>query len=201
MTYIYIYMYIYISFIRSHVTYNSGTIWKRWQTNTKCGGKRNRLSEKSTISTRTWKSHQDIAIYIKKISRYLKYGSNDGGAATPQPSLTVFDSKTGQRDSRTSKTPPTSHIKKCLYDQEIPQRHSYWIHIYAIQSTTDTKQFMNLSDPGINFCIMSVKSWITAQVTMNIQISPVSPKSTIGIGRRPPSYILDGWISAAHHCI
>ena len=36
----------YISFIRSHVTYNSGTISKRWQTNTKCAGK-NRSSDKS----------------------------------------------------------------------------------------------------------------------------------------------------------
>ena len=59
----------------------------------------------------------------KNISRYLRYGSSHGGAATPQPSLTVFDSKTGLRGSRTSKTPPTSHIKKCIYDQEIPQCH------------------------------------------------------------------------------
>ena len=36
----------YISFICSHVTYNSGTIWKSWQANTKCAGKK-RLSEKS----------------------------------------------------------------------------------------------------------------------------------------------------------
>ena len=44
---------------------------------------------------------------------------------------------------------------------------------YAIQPVTDTKQFINLGDPGINFCIVSVKSWITAQVTMNTQISQV----------------------------
>ena len=50
---------------------------------------------------------------------------------------------------------------------------------YAIQPITDTKQFMNLGDSGINFCIMSVKSWITAQVTLNTQISMVCPKSTI----------------------
>ena len=29
---------------------------------------------------------------------------------------------------------------------------------------TDTKQFINLGDPGINLCIMSGKSWITTQV-------------------------------------
>ena len=31
---------LYISFIRSHVPYNSGTIWKRWQTNTKSAGEK-----------------------------------------------------------------------------------------------------------------------------------------------------------------
>ena len=72
---------------------------------------------------------------------------------------------------------------------------------YAIQPVMDTKELMNLGDPGINFCIVSVKSWITAQVTMNTQISPVFPKSTSGIGGRPSSYVLHGWISAAHHCI
>ena len=139
-------------------------------------------------------------MYIKNISRYLRYGSSHGGSATPQPGLTVFDSKTGQRGSRTSKTPPTSHIKKCIKTKKF-LRVIFSEFTYAIQPITDTKQFMNLGDPGVNFCIVSVKSWITAQVTMNTQISTVSPKSTSGIGRRPPSYILHSWISAAHHCI
>ena len=34
----------------------------------------------------------------------------------------------------------------------------------AIQPVTDTKHFMNLGDPGINSCIVYVKSWITAEV-------------------------------------
>ena len=84
---------------------------------------KNRLSEKSKNQYKNLKPYQDIAMYIKSISRYLRYGSSHGDAATPRPSLTVFDCKTGQRGSRTSKTPPTSHIKKCLYDQEIPQCH------------------------------------------------------------------------------
>ena len=33
----------------------------------------------------------------KNISRYIRYGSSHGVAATPQPSITVFDSKTGHK--------------------------------------------------------------------------------------------------------
>ena len=77
-----------------------------------------------------WKKEKSVQEQVTSrhvhndISRYLRYVSIHGGAAAPQPSLTVFDSKTGQQDSSTSKTPPTAHIKKCLYDQEIPQLHS-----------------------------------------------------------------------------
>ena len=113
--------YIYISFIRSHVTYNSGTIWKRWQTNKKSAGKKQIKWKKSKNQYKNLEGISRHCHVHKNISRYLRYGSSHGGAATPQPSLTVFDSKTGQRGSRTSKTPPTSHIKKCIYDQEIPQ--------------------------------------------------------------------------------
>ena len=42
--------------------------------------------------------------------------------------LLFFHSKTRQQDSHTSMTRPTSHSKKCLCAQEVPQLHSQWIH-------------------------------------------------------------------------
>ena len=183
---------IYISFIRSHVTYNSCTIWKGWKTNTKkCRGK-NRLSEKK--SKTQYKNLEAISTHChvhKNISRCLRYGSSHGGAATPQPSLTVLTAKPGKEAA----APPRPHPPHTSKSANMTKKFLSVIlsqFTYAIQPITDTKQFMNLGDPGVNFCIVSVKSWITAQVTMNTQISPVSPKSTSGIGRRPPSYILHG---------
>ena len=111
----------------------------------------------------------------KNISRYLRYGSSHGGAATPQPSLTVLTAKLG----REAAAPPRPHPPRTSKSANMTKKFLSVIlseFTYAIQPITDTKQFMNLGDPGVNFCIMSVKSWITAQVTMNTQISPVSPK-------------------------
>ena len=101
-------IYIYISFILSHVTYNSGTIWKGWQTNTKSAGGKNRLSEKK-VKKKQYKSLEAISRHChvhKNISRYLRYGSNHGGAVTPQPSLTVFDSKTGYSRDKANRGKP-----------------------------------------------------------------------------------------------
>ena len=116
------------------------------------------------------------------------------------PVLPFLTAKPGNEEAAPPRPHP-HHTSKSAYMTKKFLSVIFSQFIYAIQPITDTKQFMNLGDPGVNFCIVSVKSWITAQVTMNTQISTVSPKSTSGIGRRPPSYILHSWISAAHHCI
>ena len=116
------------------------------------------------------------------------------------PVLPFLTAKPGNEEAAPPRPHP-HHTSKSAYMTKKFLRVIFSEFTYAIQPITDTKQFMNLGDPGVNFCIVSVKSWITAQVTMNTQISTVSPKSTSGIGRRPPSYILHSWISAAHHCI
>ena len=134
--------------------------------------------KKIKISTRTWKPYQDITIYIKNISWYLRYGSSHGGAATPRPSLTVFLTAKPGNEAASPPKPHPHHTSKSAYMTKKFLSVTFREFTYAIQSVTDTKQLMNLVDPGINFCIVSVKSWITAQVTMNTQISPVSPKNT-----------------------
>ena len=135
--------------------------------------------KKLKISTRTWKPYQDIAMYIKNISRYLRYGPSHGCAATLQPSHAVFDSKTGN-EAAAPPRPQQHHTSKSAYMTKKFLSVILSEFTYAIQPVTDTKQFMNLGDLGINFCIVSFKSWITAQVTMNTQMSLVSPKSTSG---------------------
>ena len=163
--------------------------------------KKNRLSEKSKNQYKNLEAISSVIMYIKNISRYLRYGSSHGGAATPRPSLTVFLTAKPGNEAASPPRPHPHHTSKSAYMTRRFLSVTFSEFTCAIQPVTDTKQFINLVDPGINFCIVSVKSWITAQVTMNTQISPVSPKSTSGIGHRPPSYVLYGWISAAHHCI
>ena len=83
-------------------------------------------------------------------------------------------------------TPRTSHINNAYV---IKRFLSFALSedTYPIQPVTDTKQFMNSWWSCINFCTKSLRSWITAQVMMNIQKCPVSPESTGGIGHKPAS--------------
>ena len=140
--------------------------------------------KKLKVTSRHCHVHNDI-------SRYSRYRSSHGGAAIMQPSLAVVllllllflfcfvcNSETRQQDSHTSKTPPTSYIKS-TYGTTKFLNFTLSEFTYAIQAITDRTQFMNLGNPGINFRIMSVNSWIAAQFTINIQISPVSPESNM----------------------
>ena len=179
---------IYISFIRSHDTYNSGTIWKRWQTNTKSAEK-NRLSEKNQNQYNNLEAIPRHYHVHEKYIKIFKIWASHGGAATRGPVLLFFLTAKPVNEAA---APPRPHPHHTSNSDNMTKEFLSVIlseFTYAIQPVTDTTQFMNLGDPGINFCIVSVKSWITAQVTMNAQISPVSPKSTSDIGRRPPSYL------------
>ena len=111
-------------------------------------------------------------------------------ARPPRSPVLLFLTAKPGNEATAPPRPHPHHTSKSAYMTEKFLSVIFSEFTYAIQPVMDTKQFMNLGDPGINFCIVSVKSWITAQVTMNTQISTVSPKSTSGIGRRPPSYIL-----------
>ena len=88
------------------------------------------------------------------------------------PVLLFWQLKPGN-EAATPPRPHPHHTSKSAYMTKKFLSVTLSEFTYAIQPVTDTKQFMNLGDPGINFCIVSVKSWITAQVTMNTQISPV----------------------------
>ena len=138
-------LYIYISFIRSRVTYNNGTVWKRWQTNTKCAGENNRLSEKREsknqyknlkVTPRHCHVHNDI-------SKHLRYGSNHGAAATPQPSLDGgFDSKKSGNKTAAPPWPHPHHTSKSAYVTKKFLSFTFSEFTYAIQPVMDTKQFM-----------------------------------------------------------
>ena len=141
--------------------------------------KKNRLSEKkSKISTRTWKPYQDIIIYIKKIIMIFKIWVKSWRRSHPATQSYCFLTAKPGNEAASPPKPHPHHTSKSAYMTKKFLSVTFSEFTYAIQPVTDTKQLMNLVDPGINFCIVSVKSWITAQVTMNTQISPVSPKST-----------------------
>ena len=63
-------LYIYISFIRSHVTYNSGTIWEKWQTNTKSAGKKKQIKWKK--SKNQYKNLEAISRQCHVHKKYIK---------------------------------------------------------------------------------------------------------------------------------
>ena len=146
--------------------------------------------KKVKISARTWKPHEDIAMCIK-IYQDIQDMGQVMEARPPCSPVLLFLTKPGNEAAAPTRPHP-HHTSKSAYMTKKFLSVILSEFTYGIQAVTDTKQFMNLGDPGIDLCIMSVKSWINAQVTMNAQISPVSPKSTSGIGRRPPSYVLHG---------
>ena len=133
--------YIYISFIRSHVTYNSGTIWKRWQTNKqkkKVQGK-NRLSGKKVkISTRTWKAYQDIAMYIKIYQDIWDMGQVMEPQPPRSPVLLFLTAKPGN-EAAAPPRPHPHHTSKSAYMTKKFLSVFFSEFTYAIQPITDTK--------------------------------------------------------------
>ena len=97
--------------------------------------------------------HKDVAMYIL-IDRDIQDMGDVMEARPPRCSAMLFvDSKTWQRGSRAYMTCPTLHIKKCLYDKEVPQRHS---------------ERINMCDPGRH----GNSSWILAILALTSASRP-----------------------------
>ena len=86
----------------------------------------------------------------KNISRYLRYGSSHGGAATPQPSLTVLTAKPG-REAAAPPRPHPPHTSKSANMTKKFLSVNLSEFTYAIQPNTTCSHGCSMS-----FCLCSM---------------------------------------------